>query len=437
MTFPLSGRRLLVVSEDAELARLVAAVTIRLGARVQAVASGRAAVEALGSGGHDAALLDLPLGDAGAAELLAACGRAGAVAVVVSGVYRGPQARHALVRLGAREVLEKPFQIEALARSLARPASAAPPPVVYGNPGEVTGAAPLRATEERSALSAPPVPALDPPPPARGPAPREGFSVPLPGAAPTRAGEPEAPPPQPRGELAKAGVARVLVALHLGQATGALTLARGPIRKVVVVERGAPVCAASNVPAERFGALCVRRGLVTPGRLEAILRAAPGARSGEALVAAGVLTAAQRTELLGGQLRAIAWSTFEWRDGSYAFELGRPPAGRVPLRLDPGDLVLEGIRRIATLPRLREELPAALHLAPAPDPAFELHALRLLEPEARLLVLADGTKSVADLLRLSDLPERDTLAFLLACRALRVLDQVERVLASTRRIGFM
>ena len=136
-------------------------------------------------------------------------------------------------------------------------------------------------------------------------------------------------------------------------------------------------------------------------------------------------------------MRAIAWSTFEWREGSYAFELGRPPAGRVPLRLDPGDLVLEGMRRTATLPRLREELPAALHLAPAPDPAFELHALRLLEPEARLLVLADGTKSVADLLRLSELPERDTLAFLLACRAMRVLDEVERVLASTRRIGFM
>ncbi len=423
-----------MVSEDAELARLVAAVSIRHGARVLAVASGRAAVEALSKGGHDAAVLDLPLGDAGAAELLAACARAATVAVVVSGVYRGPQARHALVRLGAREVFEKPFQVEALARALERPASA-PPPAAYAAQGETTGAAPLRAREAPTVVSAPPLPALDPPPPARGPATREGFTTPLPGTTPAPAAR-HSPPP-PRGELRLASAPRVLVALHLGQATGALTLARGPVRKVVMVERGAPVCAASNVPAERFGALCVRRGLVTPARLEAILRAAPGARSGEALVAAGVLTPAQRAELLVGQLRAIAWSTFEWRDGSYAFELGRPPAGRVPLRLDPGDLVLDGIRRTATLPRLREELPDALHLAPALDPAFELHALRLLEPEARLLVLADGTKSVADLLRLSDLPERDALAFLLACRALRVLDEVERVLASTRRIGFM
>jgi hypothetical protein len=44
---------------------------------------------------------------------------------------------------------------------------------------------------------------------------------------------------------------------------------------------------------------------------------------------------------------------------------------------------------------------------------------------------------VADLLRLTELPERDALAFLHACRMLRVLDEVARVLASTRRIGFM
>ena len=91
----------------------------------------------------------------------------------------------------------------------------------------------------------------------------------------------------------------------------------------------------------------------------------------------------------------------------------------------------------STLPRLRAELPADLHLAPSPDPAFELYALGLRPAEAHLLTLADGTKSVADLARLSELPERDALAFLQACRVMRVLDAVDRVLASTRRIGFM
>jgi hypothetical protein len=102
-----------------------------------------------------------------------------------------------------------------------------------------------------------------------------------------------------------------------------------------------------------------------------------------------------------------------------------------------GDLLLDGLRRASTLPRLRAELPSGTHLAPAPDPAFELYSLRLRAGEARLLAVADGTKSVADLLRLTELPERDALAFLQACRVMRILDDVARVLASTRRIGFM
>jgi hypothetical protein len=232
-------------------------------------------------------------------------------------------------------------------------------------------------------------------------------------------------------------VPRLLVALHVGQATGALTLERGPVRKLLVVERGVPVYAASNVGAERFGALCVRRGVVTAAQLEAARAERPERGTAEALLAAGLLTEERRAELVAGQVRAIAWSTFEWREGRYAFQLGRPPAARVALSVPMGDLVLDGVRRTATLPRLREELPADAHLAPAPDPAFELYALRLHVAEARLLAVADGTKSVADLVRLSELPERETLAFLQACRLMRIVDDVARVLASTRRIGFM
>jgi Domain of unknown function (DUF4388) len=246
----------------------------------------------------------------------------------------------------------------------------------------------------------------------------------------------EAPPPT-SGDLSGTSVPRLLVALHVGQATGALTVERGPVRKIVVVERGVPVYAASNVQAERFGAIAVRRGLVTTEAVETLHHAAPGERIGDALVSRGLLTDEKRHELLHAQIRGIAWSTFEWRDGRYAFQLGRPPAARVSVQVAMADLLLEGMRRASTLPVLRAELRPETHLAPAPDPAFELYDLKLQRGEAKLLALADGTKGVADLARLSDVAERDALAFLQACRVMRVLDEVERVLASTRRIGFM
>jgi hypothetical protein len=261
--------------------------------------------------------------------------------------------------------------------------------------------------------------------------------MPLPEAPRSPRPVPPAADPAPRGELARTSVPRLLVALHLGQATGALTVTRGPVRKILVVDQGAPVYAASNVGAERLGALCVRRGVVAAEKLEALRKERPAARTAELLAGAGLLTPEKRAELVAGQIRLVAWSTFEWREGSYEFQLGKPPAARVPVKIAMGDLLLEGMLRASTLPRLRAELPAELHLAPSPDPAFELYALGLRAREARLLAFADGTKSVADLLRLTDLPERDALAFLQACRVMRVLDDAERVLASTRRIGFM
>jgi hypothetical protein len=232
-------------------------------------------------------------------------------------------------------------------------------------------------------------------------------------------------------------VPRLLVALHEAQASGALTVTRGAVKKIILVERGAPAYAASNVAAERFGAICLRRGVVTAAELEALRRAEPAARTADLLLQRRLLTPERRLDLVQGQVRAVAWSTFEWRDGQYDFQLARPPAHLVPLHLTMADLVLEGMIRASTLPRLQAELPAGIHLAPSPDPAFELYALGLRPAEAHLLSVADGTKSVRDLVALSHLPERDALAFLQALRVMRVLDDVERVLASTRRMGFM
>ena len=434
---PFAGKHLLLVAEDADLGALVRGALGRLGARVQVVATGRAALDALARGSPDAAVVEVPLLDLRGSDLLSAFGRARVPTVVVSGVYRGPRAAAELRGLGACDFFEKPFALDAIARAVAHAIGASASAPDEEARDEVTAARPLLPDELPDGISASPVFALMEGPVAGAPAPRDGFSTPLPDAPRARPAPPDVGSPPPRGELADSSVPRLLVALHLGQATGALTLVRGPVKKILVVDQGAPVYAASNVGAERFGASCVRRGLVTAERLELLRREDPAARTAHLLIDAGLITPEKRAELVAGQIRGIAWSTFEWREGTYEFQLGKPPAARVPTKIAMGDLVLEGMLRASTLPRLQAELPGDVHLAPSPDPAFELYALGLRAREARLLALADGTKSVADLLQLSDLSGRDALAFLQACRVMRVLDDAERVLASTRRIAFM
>jgi CheY-like chemotaxis protein len=435
MTAPLARKRLLLVGEDADLAALVASAASRLGADVAGVRTGAAADDRLSARAPDVAVMDLPLADVRGSELVARFVAAGVPVLVVSGVYRGSRATDEVRRMGATDFFEKPFQVDALLAAVARAVGAVTAEVVDEVPDEVTGARPLGREEVLDGIAASLLPFGDDEAPASARTAQDGLATALPEAA-RRKRRAEAAPPT-TGDLAETSVPRLLVALHVGQATGALTIARGPVRKILVVERGVPVYAASNVGAERFSSLAVRRGAVTPEAIETLRRAAPDERTGEALVARGLLSPETRLELLSGQVRAIVWSTFEWREGSYAFQLGRPPASRVALELPMADLVLDGMRRASTLPRLRAELGPDVHLAPSPDPAFELYALKLKRGEAKLLALADGTKGVADLVRLADVEEKDAFAFLQACRVMRVLDEVERVLASTRRIGFM
>lgn len=440
MEAPLAGKRILIVDENADLSSLVADAASRLGAEALACATGRDALAAIAAKRVDAALLDLPLADVRGSEVLRALAAASVPAIAVSGIYRGPRAAEEVRRLGAREFFEKPFDVYEIVRALARLLDVRVPRL--GAPrDEVTGSIPLQGESPAvRPVEAPLHPALDEDVSNRAAptAPLLALARPLPETLTPRPSPRAADDPPPRtGELANVSMPRLLVALHQAQATGALTVIRGPVKKILCVERGVPVYAASNVGTERFASICIRRGLVTPERLEALRAEAPGARTAELLVAKGVITPAQRAEIILGQIKIILWSMFEWRDGTYELQLARPPEPRVEVTLPMGDVVLEGMLRASTLQTLQSELPLAANLAPAPDPAFELYALGLRPKEAHLLSLADGTKSVRDLVALSEMPERDALAFLQACRVMRVLDEVQRVMASTRRMGFM
>ena len=442
MVPPLAGKRLLLVVEDAPMADFLAAAASRLGADVDVQATGRGALTALHrSPLPHAAIIDLPLADVRGREVIGAMRAAGVPVIAVSGVFRGPRAAGEVLRIGAADFFEKPFQVLVLMAATARLMGTALPGLRAPD-DEVTGAVPLGAAgtpgqpladdpflamalaDEGDDSPSPPVPSLAAPLPAAAPPPPS--PAPLQAAAPGR-----------QGDLAQTSVPRLLVALYQAQATGALTLTRGPVKKILLVEKGGPAYAASNVGGERFGAVCVRRRLLTAEELDQLRRAAPGERTGDLLEKAGRLTRRSRVELVRAQVRAIAWSTFEWKDGRYEFQLARPPAGILHLGLSMADLLLEGMVRAATLPGLVTDLPTGIHLAPSPDPAFELYALGLRPGEAHLLSLCDGTKSVVDLVALSRLPERESLAFLQALRVMRVLDDVERVLAGTSRIGFM
>ena len=421
--------RLLFVEDNHELASLMAASATARGHVAQAVYSGTAGLAAARERDFDAAVVDLLLPDMRGGEVLAELRLLGLPAIAISGVYKGDRfAREATEVHGARAFFEKPFELSALLDALARLVGAAVPPASDPEPvAQLEELQPLEGEEEEPAV--------------------EPAAIPLPFAerekvwekrAATATARPALPAWQLAGDLGTTAVPRLLNAYYESRHVGELKLQHGQVLKVVYFEAGRPVYAASNLAQERFGRFCVRKAVLSETDLQqvAALSQEQGVRTGEAMVRLGLLSEERRRELLEQQVKEILWATFAWTQGSYGFSPQRPQrADLVRLSVFPGDLILEGVLRTEPLVALRQRMGAQRKLFPRTDPPYGLNEFQLSGGQALLLAYADGSKTVEDLLALTDLPEREALGALRAFELLGLIEE-RREDGGRRRISF-
>jgi CheY-like chemotaxis protein len=483
--------RLLIVEDNHELASLMVAAAQSRGHFAQAVYTGEDALALLRPGAFDAAVVDLLLPDMRGTELLTTLVPYGIPAIAISGVFKGDRlAREATTVYGAREFFEKPFELDTLLEALEKkcglPAPSLPPPPPSDEEDEDTVI--IELMEELTPLEEEPPAASTPPPPPAEASSREadpvlGHSEALMGLADLAEAavrsDVEASatqgPPEPKiflpfgerekvwakgtssepkelprvgrralpewtleGEIKESTVPRLLNAYYEARHHGELKLKQGQVLKVVYFEGGKPVYAASNLANERFARFCARRGVLTESDMQAVaaLSKEEGVRTGEAMIRLGLLDAEKRRGLVEEQVKELIWSTFAWSTGGYGFSPMRlQRAGLLKLSIFPGDLILEGVLKLETLVALRQKMPRQRRLFPRADPPYALHELKLAGPQAMLLAYADGSKTVEDLLTLTDLSERETLATLRGLELMGILEE-RREEPSKRRITF-
>jgi CheY-like chemotaxis protein len=233
------------------------------------------------------------------------------------------------------------------------------------------------------------------------------------------------------GELAATSLARLLTTYHRLKASGTLELKKDAALKRFSVSAGRLVSAGSNVAPERFARFCVQKGIITESHLnEAGL--ATGNTTPAQLVGKGLLTVDQSSTLVTEHAEALLVSAFAWSSGSYDFSEAaeEPPVG--PVRSHLGPLILRGVLQAETLVSVRKRMPTERKLFPVAEPPFALHELKLTADQARLLISTDGTKTIDDLLQLSDLNERDTLAALFAYEAMGLVEERKETTRSKR-----
>ena len=210
--------------------------------------------------------------------------------------------------------------------------------------------------------------------------------------------------------VAQAGWAGELVVLSVDAAAGP---ARWRSRSLFF-ESGNILGAQTTVPSERIGPLLQRLGHLDERQMEAIeasLQVTPGGRRfGEVAVQLGVVTRERLFEVIGLQVKEIAFAMLMVERGTLYFLEGYEPE-RVATqhRLGANSLLMESLQRMDETSYFRERIPTDEHV---PVPAGGRG-----EPQADLLPFwraCDGKRSVREVARRCSRPTFDVLRALCA-----------------------
>src|SRR5258708_6708773 len=200
---------------------------------------------------------------------------------------------------------------------------------------------------------------------------------------------------------------------------------KGQVKKIIYFESGMPVFALSNLVADRLGQFLVRAGKIDEETLShaADEAATTKQRTGDVLILMGALTDEERLYYVGQQIKSILYSVFAWEEGSFNLSFqARARKEAIKLDIHPANLIMRGVKKLYKPERLKRLMAEGVRPVPSPEPFFNLSDVELQAWEAHLLPRCDGSRTVADILKLAGKPEPEVLGTLVGLTSLRVLD---------------
>ena len=160
-----------------------------------------------------------------------------------------------------------------------------------------------------------------------------------------------------QGNLAERDVAELLWQLHADEWSGQLVLTSGEHERRITIQEGRLVFATSAHRDDRLGAFLLRTGRIRWSDFAAATRlVAPGKRLGGILVERGALAAEDLFKVVVAQTRELVCSAVPWDYGSYALEPPVVAKESITLKVSTREVLLEGIRRVASVTRIERGL---------------------------------------------------------------------------------
>ena len=230
-----------------------------------------------------------------------------------------------------------------------------------------------------------------------------------------------------RGSIETTSLPTLLRPLIRERRTGVLRLNRGAVTKTIYVSGGRLIFATSTDPDDRLGERLLTKGVITYRALEeSVLAIKVGKRQGTILVENGAIRSRDLISGVTEQVQEIVYSVFRWDIGSFEFVEGDLPSREVILlRMSTGDLLMEGIRRIASWSRIRSGVgPLDQRYTLAPDYRTLLGGLVLEKQELGLVATLAGEATVEEICAANSLSDFLVCRTLWGLWAAGVLDRV-------------
>lgn len=188
-----------------------------------------------------------------------------------------------------------------------------------------------------------------------------------------------------------------------GRKTGSLVLREPGASATLFFDKGKLFSVVRPRSHERMGEMFIRTGKITRAQLQEALHKQSAGRTrpiGTILVEQGHINEAELHASVRMAIESTVYELFTWHEGEFEFRAGEPPPPdeiQTPVPLSVEKLIMEGVRRVDEMSRIKERIPdnnMVVRLsARVDDPGGEVN---LTADEWRVFVRVDAHQSIND-----------------------------------------
>jgi hypothetical protein len=218
-----------------------------------------------------------------------------------------------------------------------------------------------------------------------------------------------------QGNIERFTLPEIFQLISTSRKTGTLGIQRDDDIVMVYFKNGSVIYGYGPRKTFHVGRMLVERGRLSSEQLdEAISEQSvdrSGRRLGQILMKHRFIDRADLEEVVREQVEELIYSLMSWDRGSFKFyENQFPTDEEITVSLSTENVVLEGLRRLDEMSKIRESLPEfTTVLALAPSAEGQRRDISLEPDEWNVLSLVDGHRSIEDLIRVSHLDSIETL----------------------------